>query len=64
VKRKIEEFSKQFIVLKTRKKLRIIIVVGLVVGAVKLIFCDFQQSELILKFDTFNVELGKLYRLI
>lgn len=28
-------------------------------GAVKLIFCDFQQSELILKFDTINVELGQ-----
>ena len=33
--------------------------VGLVVGAVKLIFCDFQQCELILKFDTINVELGQ-----
>lgn len=33
--------------------------VGLVVGAVKLIFCDFQQSKLILKFDTINVELGQ-----
>lgn len=59
MKRKIEDFFKQFIVLKTRKKLRIIIAVGLVVGAVKLIFCDFQQSELILKFDTINVELGQ-----
>lgn len=57
MKRKIEEFSKQFIVLKT-KKLRIIIMIGLVVEAEKLIFCDFQQSELILKFDTINVELG------
>ncbi|MCB8568684.1 DUF5011 domain-containing protein [Faecalibacillus faecis] len=28
-------------------------------GAVKLIFCDFQQCELILKFDTINVELGQ-----
>lgn len=59
MKRKIEEFFKRFIVLKTRKKLRIIIVVGLVVEAVKLIFCDFQQSKLILKFDTINVELGQ-----
>ena len=50
MKRKIEEFFKQFIVLKT-KKLRIIIVIGLVVGAEKLIFCDFQQSELIFKFE-------------
>lgn len=33
--------------------------VGLIVGAVKLIFCDFQQSELILKFDIINVELGQ-----
>lgn len=33
--------------------------IGLVVGAEKLIFCDFQQSELILKFDTINVELGQ-----
>ena len=59
MKRKIKDFCKQFIVLKTRKKLRIIIAVGLVVGAVKLIFYDFQQSELILKFDTINVELGQ-----
>ena len=34
-------------------------VVGLVLGAVKVLFCDFQQSEFILKFDTINVELGQ-----
>ena len=31
----------------------------MVLGAVKVLFCDFQQSEFILKFDTINVELGQ-----
>lgn len=59
MKRKIEDFFKRFTALKTSKKLKIIMVVGLVLGAVKVLFCDFQQSEFILKFDTINVELGQ-----
>lgn len=59
MKRKIEDFFKRFTALKTSKKLKIIMVVGLVLEAVKVLFCDFQQSEFILKFDTINVELGQ-----